>query len=388
MPPRTGRKRPKAPLRRRYKRSIISADQVLALVGAKDLDELIDAAFEVLQSAVASDFVSAFYRSSSKGTLRERDSLGRQYSPAFMRRYMELNPAIPLTRANRGLKIVPTRTGLPRDAELRKLPFYREIMQRQGWRHAVALCFWGDPPADLPVFVTSVYRTEGSRDFSHAEIARLESVHRFIDNAVSRLHERDTAKSALDSVALTVRAGAFGLAVLDSNLCLVEANGVARRLCAAWLDEVSRRTRRSLHTWRLPLALGQVCMELRHEWETQLQINPDAAVLRRRSGIPHPHFDDVSASITMVCRNATGLSEPSFVVELERIGKPDSLAPLLQRLTAAERVVAMALMDGRSNQEIADHLGKSVEAVKFLLHRVYQKTGVPNRAGLVAALRL
>lgn len=366
---------------------MISNDQMLALVAAKDLDGLIDAAFLVLQRVVATDFVSAFYRSSSKGTLKERDSRGRHYSPAFMRRYMELNPAIPITMASQGLKVLPTRTGLPRDRELRKLPFYREIMQRQGWRHAVALCFWGDPPADLPVFVTGVYRAEGRRDFSLAEIARLERIHPFIDSAVSRLHERAAAKSAWDSLALTVRARAFGLAVLDSQLSLVEANGVARRLCAAWVDDVSPRTRGSL-SWRLPPALEQACMELRGEWHSQLEVDPDAAVLRRRSGILHPHLRDVTASITMVCRNANGLAEPSFVIELERIWKADAHAPVLQRLTAAERVVAMALIDGRSNQEIADHLAKSVAAVKFLLHRVYEKTGVANRAALVAALRV
>jgi DNA-binding CsgD family transcriptional regulator len=367
---------------------MISDDQILALVAAKDLDGLIDAAFRVLQSAVASDFVSAFYRSSSKGLLKERDSRGRRYSPAFMRRSIELNPAIPLAMASRGVKILATRTGLPPDGELRKLPFYREIMQRQGWRHAVALCFWGNPPADLPVFVASVYRAEGRRDFSPAEIARLRSIHPFIDNAVSRLHQRATAKSAWDSLALTVRARALGFAILDSNLCLVEANGVARRLCAAWVDDVSRRTRGSLRAWRLPPALEQACTELRSEWQSQLQVNPDAAVLRRRSGILHPRRRDVAASITMVCRNADSLSDPSFVVELERIGKADAHAPVLQRLTTAERVVAMALMDGRSNQEIADHLAKSVAAVKFLLHRVYEKTGVASRAALVAALRV
>ena len=51
-----------------------------------------------------------------------------------------------------------------------------------------------------------------------------------------------------------------------------------------------------------------------------------------------------------------------------------------------EREVALSLMNGLSNQEIADRLAKSVHAVKFLLHRIYQKTGVPNRAALVAAL--
>ena len=39
------------------------------------------------------------------------------------------------------------------------------------------------------------------------------------------------------------------------------------------------------------------------------------------------------------------------------------------------------------NQEIADRLAKSLDAVKFLLHRIYQKTGVSGRAALVARLR-
>lgn len=391
MTPRlSGRRRSEASTRRRSRqtRPIVSADQLLALVSAKDLDALIVAAFHVLQEAVTSDFASAFYRSSSKGTLKERDSRGRQYGPAFMRRYMELNPAIPLTRATPGLKVLPTRIGLPRDWDLQKTPFYREIMQRQGWRHAVALCFWGDPPADLPIFVTSVYRMEGRRDFSDADIARLTSIHPFIDSAVSRLLERDASKSVWDGLVLTVRDGAFGLAVLDCNLGLVEANPLARRLFAAWVGGVSPRRRgHSVRAWRLPPELEQACVELRDEWQSQLQTDPDSAILRRRSGISHPHLRGVTTSITMVCRNATGLSEPTFVLELKRIESPDSASILLQTLTSAERAVAMALMDGHSNQEIADDLGKSVQAVKFLLHRIYRKTGVANRAALVAALR-
>jgi DNA-binding CsgD family transcriptional regulator len=59
----------------------------------------------------------------------------------------------------------------------------------------------------------------------------------------------------------------------------------------------------------------------------------------------------------------------------------------VQRLTPAERAVALVLADGLSNQQIADQLGKSVNAVKFILHRIYVKSGVPNRAALVAVLR-
>ena len=89
----------------------------------------------------------------------------------------------------------------------------------------------------------------------------------------------------------------------------------------------------------------------------------------------------------MICHSRTGLSDPSFVIELERVERPDHPSLLLQKMTAGEREVAMVVLDGLSNQEVADQLAKSVPAVKFLLHRIYQKTGVSNRAALVAALR-
>jgi len=69
------------------------------------------------------------------------------------------------------------------------------------------------------------------------------------------------------------------------------------------------------------------------------------------------------------------------------LNTPDQCVPVLRKLTTTERAVAMVLADGLSNQEIADQLGKSVHAVKFLLHKIYEKTGVASRAALVAVLR-
>ncbi|HEX7085760.1 MAG TPA: helix-turn-helix transcriptional regulator [Vicinamibacterales bacterium] len=55
-------------------------------------------------------------------------------------------------------------------------------------------------------------------------------------------------------------------------------------------------------------------------------------------------------------------------------------------LTPAEREVARVLAEGLSNQEIADRLGKSVHAVKFLLHSIYARTGLGNRTQLIVAM--
>jgi DNA-binding CsgD family transcriptional regulator len=308
---------------------------------------------------------------------------------------MELTPALQIAMANRGIKILPTSTGLPRSfVALKRTAFYREIMQPQGWRHAVALCFWGDPPATSPVFVTSVYRSQGQSDFSEQEIAELARIHPFIDSAVNRVHEREAATTVRDGMALAVHDGTRGLAILDRNLLLVQANLVARQLCAAWVDDgAAMHTEDSAATWRLSTALESECRELDHEWQALVRADPDAAGLRRHRRLVHPRVPGLTASITMICPSTAGLAEPTFVLEFDRrvhgvtLETPDGSVPVLQRLTAAERAVALVVADGFSNQEVADRVGKSVHAVKFLLHRIYQKTGVPSRGALVAVLR-
>jgi DNA-binding CsgD family transcriptional regulator len=55
-------------------------------------------------------------------------------------------------------------------------------------------------------------------------------------------------------------------------------------------------------------------------------------------------------------------------------------------LTSAERQVANLVRQGMSNQEIASEIGKSVDAVKFHLHRMFKKAGVGSRSRLMLAL--
>ena len=181
----------------------VAPRHLLSLFTARNLDALIRTAFIVLGAAVECDFVSALYRNVGDGLLKERDSRGREYGPAFMRRYAELTPALPLVMSNPGIKILTTRTGLPGStAEIRRMAFYREIMRPQGWRHGLTLCFWGDRPAELPILVTVAYRREGRRDFAERDVAPFERIHPFIDCAVNRIYEpresRDTARRPPD----------------------------------------------------------------------------------------------------------------------------------------------------------------------------------------------
>jgi len=375
----------------------VAPRQLLSLFTATDLDALIKTVFTVVGAAVECDFVSALYRNAGNGLLKERDSLGREYhDPAFMLRYAELTPALPLVMSNPGMKILSTRTGLPgTTAEIRRTAFYREIMRPQGWRHALTLCFWGDRPAELPILVTAAYRREGRRDFSEGDVTTFERIHPFIDCAVNRIYDREAAETLQDGFLMTAKSAALGCAILDRNLLPIQVDGAAHQLSAAWVDdEASTHTEDpSLVDWRMPPALAAECRELHHEWHVLGRANPDATGLRRRRRVVHPRIPGLAATITMICPTTTGLAEPTFVLELDRhlhgvsLDTPDRTIPVLRKLTKAERAVAMVLADGCSNQEIADRLGKSVHAVKFLLHRIYKKTGVPNRAALVAVLR-
>jgi hypothetical protein len=213
--------------------AIVGGDQLLSVVAAKDLESFISAAFSLLRTIVICDFASAFYRRGENGLLKGHDSLGRHYAPEFVRRYVELDPAVPLAAANRGIRILTTRDALPKaDDAVRRMAFYREVMQPLGWRHSVALCFWGNPAEELPLCVLSVDRSERQPDFSRVDVSRLERLHPFMDCTVTRLYERQSAETVHDGMAVILSDEARGVAVPDRNLRLVRANRVARQLCA------------------------------------------------------------------------------------------------------------------------------------------------------------
>jgi DNA-binding CsgD family transcriptional regulator len=346
-----GRSRPSmsAEAPRRGVASDLSPRDLLALYSAVDLDRFIAEAFALLPRMVPCAYVSAFSQRAGDGFLKERDSWGRVWGRAFMRRYVQLTPAIGLVAAHPGVKILATRFALTSsDAALQQTAFYREVMRRQGWRHGAVLCFWADPPT-TPIFVLSLYRVEQQRDFSDAELAQLESLHGFLAPAVARFHEISASHAIAEGIATALRHVPRGIVVLD---------------------------------WQLRV-------ELRHDLQSTMRQHAGDHAQRRRHVSP-PGISGLSASVTVICLTAA-IAEPSFVIEFQGgVRSPHragTVVSVLAPLTVAEREVAMVVAGGLSNEEAAERLGKSVDAVKFLLHRVYKKLSVPNRARLMLLVR-
>ncbi len=371
--------------------SVPLAENLGPVFRAKDVTAFVPAVYRLLRNVTDCDFASVLYRSTGSEFLNERDSRGRTSSIDFMRRYAELTPAAALARANPGVKILPTRGNLRNSTrELRCLDFYKEVMQPQGWRHAVAMCFWGEPTADFPIVVITVNRRAGRPDFSEGDIARLKAVHPVLDSAVGRLLERSASRAIFGGLTVTLRHLARGLLVIDAKGRVVIANPAARRVCATGARVTASRL-------RVPTPLLDACGELLRDWHRQLRESRDLRIphLTRRLAL-RVAGRQLPASIALDARAWVGGAEPIFFIELDdedvRNGTVPPLADhypnaTLARMTSAEQAVVRALAEGLSNKDIAGRLGKTVDAVKFLLHSVYRKSGIPNRTRLVALLR-
>jgi DNA-binding CsgD family transcriptional regulator len=91
---------------------------------------------------------------------------------------------------------------------------------------------------------------------------------------------------------------------------------------------------------------------------------------------------------------SAAFARPHFLVEFESFparaatGYQISRASLshLVRLTIREQNLARLVCDGRSNQEIADETGLSLETVKAHLHSIFRKLEVSSRSRLIALM--
>jgi DNA-binding NarL/FixJ family response regulator len=90
--------------------------------------------------------------------------------------------------------------------------------------------------------------------------------------------------------------------------------------------------------------------------------------------------------------SSAGVARPHFLVEFENLHGADlrrevGTLPHLVQLTRREQQLARLVCDGRSNQEVADESGLSLETVKKHLHNVFGKLEVSSRSRLMALMR-
>ena len=372
------------PLNRRAEKALVT------LQAAMTAEAAIRATFRLLKSALPCDFVNVCLRNLREDKrhvpYRLIDSRGREFEPGLLEFFFREHPGMPVLMANPGIRFINTREILPPDKVLRKSRFYREMMQVIGFRHAVAMFFWNEPPEE-PEAIFSILRGENRSDFTDAEVAIFDRLYPHIDAMLRRVRTMEQERSLHREMRSLARHSNRSACVLDWNLKATEASRAARESCARWNRGAANRYLKTA-PFELPPALREACLRLKKDWLASLRRHP----ISGRAGktvVLHPSERDLSALVSLHRPQGSPTGMPSFLLEFVRQENPVSPSPLHRRalldaLTPRERELVAWVCEGRSNQEIAELSGRALGTVKNALHKLFQKLQVPSRGMLVA----
>jgi RNA polymerase sigma factor (sigma-70 family) len=257
-----------------------------------------------------------------------------------------------LVRTNRPVYNI----GLMSMAEWLEHPLYRHVKRLHGIRHEIQTPVLSrDGIVGFIPFATS----DGRRGFTPHEVRLAEAVGRVVGSAIERIHylerverERDRLQAALDVA---------GTAVVISDRADPEPqpNDAAQRLLREVVDgEVQ------LH--RLIARPATTAGFSRH-----LEVELVSGGLGFLHGHSRPVAGDGDALIT--------------VLELEREAWEIPERTLVA-LTPREREVALRVVDGMSNRQIAERLALSPHTVRQYVKRTYRKLEVDSRVALTRLL--
>lgn len=362
----------------------------VALQSALTGGDLIKAVFALLSATVSCDFVNVFLRNERRVNADISflliDSRGRQFTAAQRDAFFHAHPGMPTLMANPGIRFVNTRETLPPEKILTSTQFYREVMQVAGFRHAVGMFFWDQPPT-VPVAVFSLCRAPGRPDFEPAEIACLERLHGQINAALRRVHEVEAERAIQDELEVALRRNPRAVCVLDWDLRVAAANPAAREVAMRWSEKFDPALKSPRFV--LPTLLRESCLQLKSAWLESLRTNPEAG-LPKRLLVRHPKSASLQASVSLQLHHARHLGRPGFLIELQHPERAATTAEggqdLLRRLTPREQRLVQLLASGKTNQTIADETGHALGSVKNALHAIFIKLAVHSRTELLVRI--
>ena len=276
------------------------------------------------------------------------------------------------------------------ERHFRRSSFYRGCMVPINGRCAIGLFFW-----DIRRLIAAiiVVRNLQQGELSPGEVRVIRHLHSQFQTALRRLHSRSRERAVRVALEQFMRRVPLPTLLLRWNLRLAYRNQAAAESCAVWQRGPLGARFIKLKAPIPPEILNQ-CRVLKKRWEqlSPLGLAPANFV---DEAVRHPTRRDLRATISLKQISSAAFARPHFLIEFEDLrgsggtGYQISCASLshLVRLTIREQNLARLVCDGRSNQEIADESGLSLETVKKHLHSIFCKLQVPSRSRLMALMR-
>jgi DNA-binding CsgD family transcriptional regulator len=276
------------------------------------------------------------------------------------------------------------------ERHFRRSSFYRDCIVPINGRCAIGLFFWESRRLLAAIIVV---RSEQQGELSPGEMRVIRYLHAQFQTALRRLHSRSRERAVRVALEQFMRRVPLPTVLLRWNLRLAYRNQAAAESCAVWQRGPSEARFIKLKAPLPPEVLNQ-CRVLKKRWEHLTPLGLAPANFWDET-VRHPTRRDLRATISLKQIGSAAFARPHFLVEFESFqaraatGYQISSASLshLVRLTSREQNLARLVCDGRSNQEIADEAGLSLETVKRHLHSIFCKLEVSSRSRLMALMR-
>jgi DNA-binding CsgD family transcriptional regulator len=270
---------------------------------------------------------------------------------------------------------------------LKKSLFYRNYMAPVNGRYAIGLFFWN---AGRLLGVIVIMRSAKQGPPSRSETKRLRQLYMQFQTALGRLRSSEREHAVRVTLERFMRRVPLPTILLRWNLRLLYRNQSASDFCSVW-QRGEEQTRLIKSDAPLPAEVLDRCRMLKERWK---QLNPLSfpTLGFKDEVVHHAKRRHLRATISLKHINSAGVTRPHFLVEFENLHGADAknkvvtLSHLVQ-LTRREQQLARLVCDGRSNKEIADESGLSVETVKKHLHSIFGKLEVPSRSRLMTLMR-
>ena len=357
---------------------------LLNLHAATDVDSFWKAVQNVIQAALPSCFIgltlqhSPFLPRITKST----EKLGASFFPIMaVKKYFS-------THLHRNIVFI--NDFFSDERHFRRSSFYRGCIVPLNGRCAIGLFFW-----DIRRLLASiiVVRNLQQGELSPSEVRMIGHLHSQFQTALHQLHSRSRERAVRVALEQFMRRLPLPTVLLRWNLRLAYRNQAGAESCAVWQRGPSEARFIKLKAPLPPEVLNK-CRVLKKRWEHLTPLGLAPANFGDET-VRHPTWRDLRATISLKQIGSAAFARPHFLVEFESFqarattGDQISSASLshLVRLTSREQNLARLVCDGRSNQEIADESGLSLETVKAHLHSIFCKLQVPSRSRLMTLMR-
>lgn len=323
------------------------------------------------------------------GRKAKRSLAARKREATLLKDLFARHPAILYFRRNAGAPLVhlgPEKT----------LPVRRsqhDQLRRCDWVFGAALAFWNRKQVQGFLLL---HRAGNEGNFSEAELRTLRNLQPHLETALSRVIAARRQHAQKNLLADILKPLPFPVVLCDWRLNIVCESAAGREARAIW--ELGRENARVLNysgLQPLPPELAALCRSRIEPW---VKAGPQgrAALENEEHELAHPSVPRLSAKVQMVRQRKFPLIKPLFLIRFESdssyphlVGAEHAGAdsfPLLARLSACERELALLVCEGHSNARIARQLGKSGSTIKAQLHSVFEKLQLKSRSKLVALL--